>query len=176
MIIIRGKIISFTKYSHTKYILEKVRCAVNDTIEPYSDQVFHRFLSLLRFTRQHSRQMIAEQGIRPREFSVLRFLWESGPATVGQVQGYLHKSASTTSSLVAQLEEANVVTRTRSLEDNRVVIVDLTPLGRDKAESTSLGGLPQLRRRLGKLPEERLVQISTVIEEIQQLMNDAGSE
>ena len=149
---------------------------MNDTVEPYSDQVFHRFLSLLRFTRQHSRQMIAEQGIRAREYSVLRFLWESGPATVGQVQDFLHKSASTTSALVAQLEEANYVTRTRSLEDNRVVIVDLTPLGWDKAESTPLGGLPLLRRRLGELPEERLVQIEAVIEQIQNLMEVAGSE
>ena len=149
---------------------------MNDTVEPYSDQVFHRFLSLLRFTRQHSRQMIAEQGIRPREYSVLRFLWESGPATVGQVQDFLHKSASTTSALVAQLEEANYVTRTRSLEDNRVVIVDLTPLGWDMAESTPLGGLPLLRRRLGELPEERLVQIEAVIEQIQNLMEVAGSE
>jgi len=149
---------------------------VNDAVEPHSDQIFHRFLSLLRYTRQHSSQMIAEQGIRPREFSVLRFLWECAPATVGQVQDFLHKSASTTSALVAQLEEANYVTRTRSLEDNRVVIVELTPLGRDKAESTPLGGLPLLRRRLGKLPKERLVQIGTVLEEIQHLMEVADSE
>ncbi|MCJ7661785.1 MAG: MarR family winged helix-turn-helix transcriptional regulator [Anaerolineales bacterium] len=157
-------------------LYEKIRCAVNDVVEPYSDQVFHRFLSLLRYTRQHSSQMIAEQGIRPREFSVLCFLRESGPATVGHVQHFLHKSASTTSALVAQLEEANYVTRTRSLEDNRVVIVELTPLGRDKAENTPLGGLPLLRRRLGKLPEERLVQIGTVLEEIQHLMEVTGSE
>jgi len=149
---------------------------VNDVVEPYSDQVFHRFLSLLRYTRQHSSQMIAEQGIRPREFSVLCFLRESGPATVGQVQQFLHKSPSTTSALVAQLEEANYVTRTRSLEDNRVVIVELTPLGRDKAESTPIGGLPLLRRRLGKMPEERLVHIGTVLEEIQHLMEVTGSE
>jgi len=149
---------------------------VNDSVEPYSDKIFHRFLSLLRYTHQYSRQMIAEQGIRPREFSVLRFLWESGPATVGQVQAFLHKSASTTSALVAQLEEANYVTRARSLEDKRVVIVELTPLGRDKAESTPLGGLPLLRRRLGKLPEEQLVQIGSVLEEIQHLMEVAGGE
>ena len=143
---------------------------MNETIEPYSDQVFHRFLSLLRFTRQHNRQMIAEQGIRPPEFSVLRFLWESGPATVGEVQDFLQKSPSTTSALVAQLEELNFVTRTRSQEDNRVVIVELTSIGQDKAENTPLGGLPLLRRRLGKLPEERLVQIAAVLEEIQHLM------
>ena len=155
---------------------ERIRCAVNDTVEPYSDQVFHRFLSLLRFTRQHSRQMIAEQGIRPREFSVLRFLWESGPATVGQVQDFLHKSASTTSALVAQLEQMNFVTRTRSPADNRVVIVELTSLGRDKAESTPLGGLPLLRRRLSKLSKEQLAQIDAVLAEIQQLMEVNDSE
>lgn len=149
---------------------------MNDKVELYSDQVFHQFLSLLRYTRQHSRQMITEQGLRPPEFSVLRFLWESGPTTVGQVQDFLHNSPSTTSALVAQLEELNYVTRTRSPEDNRVVIVELTALGQEKAESTPLGGLPLLRRRLGKLPDERLVQIGSVLEEIQYLMEVAGSE
>jgi DNA-binding MarR family transcriptional regulator len=86
------------------------------------------------------------------------------------VQIYLHNSASTTSTLIAQLEKAGYVTRNRSQVDNRVVIVDLTPSGRDIAENTPLGGLPLLRRRLGKLSEERLVQIDDVITEIMQLM------
>lgn len=146
---------------------------MNDANEPLSDQVFHRFLALLRYTRQHAHQMTDEQGIRPREFAVLRFLLESGPATVGQVGAYLHKSASTTSALIAQLEQAGYVTRTRSQADNRVVIVELTPAGRDIAERTPLGGLPLLRRRLRMLSEERLVQINDVLAEIMKLMEVA---
>ncbi|MBU0511821.1 MAG: MarR family winged helix-turn-helix transcriptional regulator [Chloroflexi bacterium] len=149
---------------------------MNEVQEPFSDQVFHRVLALLRYTRQHGHQMIDERGIKPREFSVLRHLRDSGPATVGQIQAFLHNSPSTTSSLIAQLEEKGYLTRTRSPEDNRVVIVELTGLGQEIAENTPLGGLPLLRRRLGQLTEKRLTEIEAVLTEIMQLMEVAETE
>lgn len=89
---------------------------------------------------------------------------------MGQVQAFIHKSPSTTSSLIAQLEEKGHVTRTRSRRDNRVVIVELTSSGRQIAENTPLGGMPLLRRRLGTLPKQRLTEIDGVLDEIMQLM------
>lgn len=141
-----------------------------------SDQVFHHFLALLRFTRQHARQLSDERGIKPGEHSALCFLLESGPATVGQVQAYFHKSPSTTSTLLAQLEQKGWLTRTRSQDDNRVVIVELTPAGRDIAHNTPLGGLPLLRRRLATLPDEQLGQIDEVLAEIKRLMEVTSAE
>jgi DNA-binding MarR family transcriptional regulator len=138
--------------------------------EPLSDQVFHQFLALLRHRRQYARQIETEQGIKPRDFSVLRFLLDSGPATVSQVQAFLHNSPSTTSALIAQLEEAGYVSRRRSDEDNRVVIVSLEPAGQTIAEQAPFGGLPLLRRRLAHLPETRLEQIKDVLAELMQLM------
>ena len=102
---------------------------MNEGQEPLSDQIFHQVLAMLRITRQHGRKMINERGIKPREFSVLRHLSDSGTAAVGQIQAFLHNSPSTTSALIAQLEEKGYVTRTRSGEDNRVVIVMLPPSG-----------------------------------------------
>jgi DNA-binding MarR family transcriptional regulator len=124
---------------------------------------------LFRYLRQYSRQ-VSKQGIRPRQFSVLLFLRESGPATVGQVQEYLYHSASTTSSVIAQLEKAGLLTRTRSEQDNRVVIVELTPAGQEAAQNTPLGGIPLLRRRLAALPQERLQVIHEALGELLQLM------
>jgi DNA-binding MarR family transcriptional regulator len=138
--------------------------------EPLSDQVFHQFLALLRHKRQYARQIETEQGIKPRDFSVLRFLLESGPATVSQVQAFLHNSPSTTSTLIAQLEGAGYVSRRRSDEDNRVVIVSLEPAGQLIAEQAPFGGLPLLRRRLAHLPEARLLQIKDVLVELMALM------
>jgi DNA-binding MarR family transcriptional regulator len=135
-----------------------------------SDKAFRRILALLRLSRQHARQLIDERGIKPRQFSVLRFLLDSGPVSVGQVQNFVQNSPSTTSALISQLEESGYVTRTRSSDDNRVVIVELTDLGRDLAQTTPLVGLPLLRRRLRGLPQERLVEIDDVLQEIMRLM------
>ncbi|MFC1996023.1 MarR family winged helix-turn-helix transcriptional regulator [Chloroflexota bacterium] len=149
---------------------------MTESKEPYSDQIFHRLLSIIHHTRQYGRQIIDENGLKPRDFSVLIFLSERGSATVGQVQAFVHKSPSTTSALIAQLEGNGYLTRTRSKEDNRVVIVKLTPLGQDIACKTPLGGLPLLRRQLGELSKKRLVQIDDVLTEIMNMMVSVETE
>ena len=140
-----------------------------------SDETFHRVLVLFRYVRKEARRMNS-QGIKPREFAVLRFLLESGPATVGEVQAYLYQSASTTSGLIAKLEGKGHVTRTRSRDDNRVVIVQLTASGRNLAQNTPLSGLALLRRRLKTLPDERLQPINSALVEILELMEVTDQE
>jgi len=149
---------------------------MNELQESYSDQVFHLFLSLQHHSRRYARKLLDESRLSPRDLSVLRYLLETGSATVGQVQAYVHKSPSTTSTLIAQLEEKGYVTRTRSQEDNRIVNVEPTPLGQEFARNTPLGGLPLLRSRLSQLSEGRLAEIEGVLEEIIQLMEVAEIE
>lgn len=140
-----------------------------------SREAFRRFLVLFRFLRMEGRR-INSQGIKPRQFAVLRFLHESGPATVGEVQEHIFLSPSATSTLIGHLEEAGYVTRTRSREDNRVVIVALTAPGRDIAQTTPLAGLPLLRRRLRTLPEDRLQVINEALADIMDLMEVTETE
>ncbi len=138
--------------------------------EPLSDQAFHRLLAITRIARQHARQLSDEQGLRPREQSVLRYLMANDAATIGQLQQFLHNSPSTTSALVAKLENAGLVRRARSPQDNRVVIVTLTPEGQERVQNTPLGGFPLLRQRLEALPEIRLIEINDILAEILALM------
>ena len=148
---------------------------MNNPNEATPDELFHKVLILFRYLRQQARQMDS-QGIKPRQFAVLRLLLEGGPAPVGAVQEHIYLSPSTTSTLIAQLEEAGYVTRTRSLEDNRVVIVELTPAGRDIAQNTPLAGLPLLRRRLRTLPQDRLALIEAALVDIMELMEVTDTE
>lgn len=101
---------------------------------------------------------------------------ESGPSTIGQVQAYFHQSYGTTSKLITQLEKASYVTQTWSQADNRVVIVELTPVGRDIAKNSPLRGLTFLRRRLSRLTEAKLLQINEVSSEIMQHMKPTNIE
>ncbi len=151
------------------FFVEGKLLPLRDTPETSAGEAIHKFLLINRFLHQHARQM-DDRGIRPREFSVLRFLLESGPATVGQVQEYLYRSASFASTIVSSMEEAGYVTRTRSREDNRVVIVDLTPIGREIAERNPLGGIALLRRRLNTLDPVRLARMNDALNDIIELM------
>ncbi|HUT18072.1 MAG TPA: MarR family transcriptional regulator [Anaerolineae bacterium] len=114
-----------------------------------------KFLTLYRYLRQYGRQM-HEEGISGRKIATLRYLSEAGPLPVGQLSTYLCISDSSTSALIDRLEEQGYATRTRSRADHRVVLVDVTPAGRELADRTPLGGIPLLREALRTLPEERL--------------------
>ena len=136
-------------------------------------EAIHKFLSLYRYLRKYSRRL-HEKGISGRKVATLRCLLEAGPVTIGQLCDYLYISHSTTSELVAHLAKKGYVTRTRSAADNRVVIVDLTPPGREIAEQTPPGGIPLLRERLKSLPPERLAVIDEAMTEMLHLLEIAG--
>jgi len=131
-------------------------------------ETMHNFLAVYRYLRQYSRQRHKE-GISGRKLSALWHL-EAGPCTVGQIRDYLYISDSGASELVARLEKIGYVTRTRSRTDNRVVIVELTPAGRDLLQRTPLGGVSMLRKRLRDVPQERLLVINEAMTEILTLL------
>lgn len=135
----------------------------------------HKFLTINRFLRQYARQM-DDSGIHPRSLSVLRYLTEMELATVGEVQEYLYCSASVASSVISKLEEGGYVTRTRSSEDNRVVLVAPTAVGRQMAEALPMGGIALLRRRLPTLAPDRLARMDAALADIMELMEVPESE
>jgi len=134
----------------------------------YLDTI-HSFLALFRYLRHYSRD-IHDSGRSGRELSTLRYLQDNGPTTMGQLSAFLYISESSTTELVAKLEQESLATRKRSANDNRVVEVDLTEQGRRLAASTALGGIPLLRERLRTLPREELEQILDAFRKLNRLL------
>ena len=134
----------------------------------YQDTI-QKFLTMYRYLRRYGRQM-QEEGISGRKISTLRYLGEVGPLTIGQLGSYLSISLSSTSELIAHLQRRGYVTRTRSASDNRVVLVDITPDGRELVQRTPLGGIPLLREALKTLPTERLSLIHEAMSEMTRLL------
>jgi DNA-binding MarR family transcriptional regulator len=142
---------------------------MDDQSEALYTEAIHRFLTVYRYLRRHSRHL-HEEGISGRKMAALRYLLEAGARTVGQLRNYLYISNSSTSQLIASLEGKGYVTRTRSQEDHRVVIVSLTPAGHRVASSTQLDGVPLLREKLKTLPAERLARIHAAMTDMMDLM------
>jgi DNA-binding MarR family transcriptional regulator len=134
----------------------------------YLDTI-HSFLTLFRYLRHYSRD-VHDSGRSGRELSTLRYLQDNGPTTMGQLSAFLYISESSTTELVAKLEQESLATRKRSANDNRVVEVDLTEQGRRLAASTALGGIPLLRERLRTLPREELEQILDAFRRLNRLL------
>jgi len=132
-------------------------------------ETIHEFLTLLRTLRRQGRKM-REAGLGGRKVSAMRHLLQAGPLTVGQLRDYLYISDSSTSEMVRGLEEAGYVARTRPTEDNRIVIVTLTPAGRAVAREVPLGGVSLLRERLKSLPAAKLVLVREALSELLRLL------
>ena len=117
-----------------------------------ASDALHKFLLIHRHLRQTARN-VDKQGIRGRQFAVLQFIQEQGPATVTEIKEYLYISASTASTLLKDLEDAGYVVRTRSQDDNRVVIIELNRTGSALAETNAIAGIGLLRRRCPAFPK-----------------------
>ena len=138
-------------------------------------ETIHVFLSVYRHLRRYSRQM-HEEGVSGRQVATLRYLLEAGPRTIGQLRDYLYLHDSTTSELVTRLEQAELVSRARSEADSRVVVVTLTPGGREMALKIPLQGIPLLRERLKALPPKRLARVRDALVELQGLLEIADDD
>ncbi|MBB3937828.1 MarR family winged helix-turn-helix transcriptional regulator [Aureimonas phyllosphaerae] len=69
-------------------------------------------------------------GLTYPQYLVMMVLWEEEPQTVGSIGERLLLDSSTLTPLLKRLEAAGYVSRNRSLRDERVVEVTLTPVGR----------------------------------------------
>jgi DNA-binding MarR family transcriptional regulator len=120
----------------------------------YRDTI-QNFLTLYRYLRHYGRHM-SHEGLSGRKVSTLRYLAGVGPLTIGELSDYLCISDSSTSLLIDKLEKRGFVTRARSPHDNRVVLVDVTPSGRETVKRIPLGGIPRLREALKSIAPEQL--------------------
>lgn len=103
-------------------------------------------------------RLFKEYGISPAQYNVLRILRGAGPEGLcrNEIRDRLLTRMPDVTRLLDRMEEAGLVTRTRSTEDRRQVPTRLTERGRELVES--LGGpVARLnRRRLRHLTDQQL--------------------
>jgi len=73
---------------------------------------------------------LRELGLTYTQYIVFLVLWEKDGITVGEICEKLMLDNGTVSPLLKKMESSGYVTRTRSSEDDRVVVISLTGEGR----------------------------------------------
>ena len=74
---------------------------------------------------------LKELGLTYTQYIVFLVLWEKDGITVGEICEKLMLDNGTVSPLLKKMEQAGYVTRERSSEDDRVVLISLTKEGKD---------------------------------------------
>lgn len=98
------------------------------------------------------------------QYLVMLVLWENGEMNIGKIGEHLHLDNGTLTPLLKRMEKNRLLSRTRSLEDERVVLISLTEEGKalkDKAEH-----IPEAVQSCFHLDEEKKKQLMSGLDEI----------
>ncbi|MES2261548.1 MAG: MarR family transcriptional regulator [Pseudomonadota bacterium] len=90
------------------------------------------------------RKLLRKLGLTYSQYLVMMVLWEKNELTVSEVGERLYLDSATLTPLLKRMEQAELLTRTRCPNDERQVIISLTPQG------------DRLRDEAAKLPAEVL--------------------
>jgi MarR family transcriptional regulator, organic hydroperoxide resistance regulator len=74
--------------------------------------------------------LLSELNLTYPQYLVLLVLWEQDGLTVSQLGERLHLNSGTLTPLLKRMETSDLLARSRSAEDERRVLVSLTPQGR----------------------------------------------
>jgi DNA-binding MarR family transcriptional regulator len=103
------------------------------------------------------RPLLDPLGLTHPQYLALLALWGSSPLSVRDIGGLLQLDSPTLSPLLKRLEAAGLITRTRGVEDERQVRIDLTAQGR------------ALREEALKIPPAIVAQLGMDISELEAL-------
>ena len=116
------------------------------------------------------RPVLAPLGLTHPQYLVMLALWERSPRTVSDIGGALYLDPATLSPLLKRLEAAGLLTRARSVDDERALAVTLTPAGVElRSQAEKVPG--QIVERLG-VP---VAQLERVRDELSALIAAAAS-
>jgi MarR family 2-MHQ and catechol resistance regulon transcriptional repressor len=101
---------------------------------------------------RHSRDSIARFDLGTTEFGVLEVLYHKGELPVCEVQRRILVESSSTTYVVDKLVERGLVGRRANDADRRVVLLALTPAGRQLIKRIFPSHADAMRRAVGALP------------------------
>ncbi|HEX3789110.1 MAG TPA: MarR family transcriptional regulator [Pseudonocardiaceae bacterium] len=90
------------------------------------EQLCFALYSASRAITARYRPLLDEMGLTYPQYLVMLALWESGPATVGQLGKRLTLDSGTLSPLLKRLEASGLISRRRRVDDERSVEIVLT--------------------------------------------------
>ncbi|MFT6499930.1 MAG: DNA-binding MarR family transcriptional regulator [Crocinitomicaceae bacterium] len=103
---------------------------MDDKALQLSNQVCFPIYSASRLITKAYKPYLDEMGITYPQYLVLMVLWENDNVSVNQITQKLLLNTNTVSPLLKRMEKLELIERNRSIEDERIVIVQLTEKGK----------------------------------------------
>jgi DNA-binding MarR family transcriptional regulator len=107
-------------------------------------------------------------------YLLLVLLENRGEQTMSQLAVAFDLDASTVTRQIAPLERRGFVERKRSSEDRRATLVSITESGRAERELVRRARIAHMQDRLADWPDEKVHQLSTLIDELNTTLAEAS--
>jgi len=159
----------FTNYSSTKELM------VNNQ-QDFSVWIFRSLRRIMRAVDIYSHKLSTEHKITSPQLLCLQTLALDGPLTNSALAKLVHLSPSTMVGILDRLEAKKLITRERSTQDRRVVLVCATDEGRRFVDSAPSLLQNRLADGLAKLPEAEQITIAQSLETIVDLLEVTDPE
>ncbi|MHB8870560.1 MAG: MarR family winged helix-turn-helix transcriptional regulator [Thermoleophilia bacterium] len=110
---------------------------------------------------------LSQDDLSISQFGVLEALLHLGPMSQKELAAKVLKSHGNISVVVDNLEKRDLVTRTRgAVEDRRVVIVSLTPMGEGLVRSVLPDTEERIRQEMGILSDAELLDLARMCKKL----------
>lgn len=143
------------------------------------DSAAHSYEALRRIARAldvHSRKLYREYSLTSPQMLCLHTLRREGKHSLSVLSGRLHLGVSTTNGIIGRLEAKGLVRRSRSLQDQRKVLITITPEGEEL-----LDRVPELMRDIyaqafTRLEPEKQSAFSRMLDRLADWLDLAGNK
>jgi DNA-binding MarR family transcriptional regulator len=129
-----------------------------------SEHICFKTYALSRYITGLYKPYLDEISLTYPQYLVLVVLWENGGMNIGKIGEHLQLDNGTLTPLLKRMETHELLTRTRSTEDERVVLIHLTEKG--KALQEKAKHIPEAVQQCIHLNEETKTVLTAVLDEM----------
>lgn len=137
-----------------------------------SEHLCFKTYAVSRYITGLYKPYLVEISLTYPQYLVMLVLWENGEMNIGKIGEYLHLDNGTLTPLLKRMERHGLLSRTRSTDDERVVLIRLTETGKslkDKAKH-----IPESVQHCFHLNEEKKLQLMSALDEILSVQSTPG--
>lgn len=142
----------------------------NEMPSRYEEEILRSLRRIVRAIDLHSRQLASEHGLTSPQLVCLREIAAAETITPSQLARLVDLSQATVTGITDRLVRNGLVTRTRSEQDRRRVLLAVTDRGQQMVAKAPSPLQEQLAHRLEALPTENQLIIRTVLQQVVSLM------
>jgi DNA-binding MarR family transcriptional regulator len=144
--------------------------------KPITDATLRALRRILRAADQGTRQLAAATGLTPSQMLALQEIDRQRETTPGRLATALQFGQPTVTNIVDRLESAMLVTRRRSDQDRRQMLLSITPLGRERLNEAPNSVQERFQAQFELLPPWEQAMMLASLERLGELLDAHGSD